>query len=37
MKEQAVIFKQSGRVDLAKLAMIRIRLMNDEVAEVESG
>jgi hypothetical protein len=36
-KEQAVIFKQNGRLDIAKIAIIRIKLMNEEVAEVESG
>lgn len=36
-KEMALIFKQASKLDLAKHAVVRIKLMTEEVAEVESG
>lgn len=35
-KDVALVFKKHNRLDLAKIAIVRIKIMTDEVNEVES-
>lgn len=36
-KKLALVFKKAGKMDEAKKAMARIKLMTQEIEEVESG
>jgi hypothetical protein len=36
-KKMALAFKRGGKMELAKMALMRVKVMNDEVAEVEAA